>query len=151
MMPCSRKGRGEKKMLRRPVPIPQSLAARLRRAATNRPDEAVLLVKPDSGPWVRSSHAYPFNCLRRQLQLGAEVTISALRHSSIVRQLLYGVPIRVVAANHDTSIVMIERTYSKYIADHSDGVARHALLDIAQPTATAGVVPLIPRKRRSPS
>jgi hypothetical protein len=58
---------------------------------------------------------------------------------------------RVVAANHDTSIVMIERTYSKYIADHSDGVARHALLDIAQPTATAGVVPLIPRKSRSRS
>ena len=32
-----------------------------------------------------------------------EVTIYALRHSSIVRQLLAGVPVRVVAVNHDTS------------------------------------------------
>ena len=31
----------------------------------------------------------------------------ALRHSSIVRQILAGVPIRVVAVNHDTSIAML--------------------------------------------
>jgi hypothetical protein len=30
---------------------------------------------------------------------------------------------------HDTSVVMIERTYSKFIADHSDAVSRRALLE----------------------
>ena len=33
-----------------------------------------------------------------------------------------------VAVNHDTSILMLERTYSRYIGDHSDALARHALL-----------------------
>src|SRR5262249_61651302 len=55
--------------------------------------------------------------------------------------LLGAVPARVCAANHDTSVVQLERTYSKYIADHSDAVARHALLDLASP-AGAKVVPL---------
>jgi hypothetical protein len=59
------------------------------------------------------------------------VTIYALRHSSIVRQLLAGVPVRVVAVNHDTSVAMIERTYSRYIGDHADALARKALLDLA--------------------
>jgi hypothetical protein len=57
------------------------------------------------------------------------VTIYALRHSNIVRQLLAGVPARVVAVNHDTSIAMLERTYSRYIGDHADALARGALLD----------------------
>ena len=33
--------------------------------------------------------------------------------ASIVRQLLKGVPTRVVAAHHDTSVAMIERNYSQ--------------------------------------
>ena len=44
--------------------------------------------------------------------------------------ILAGVPVRVVAVNHDTSIPMIERTYSRYIGDHADALARKALLDI---------------------
>jgi hypothetical protein len=64
------------------------------------------------------------------------VTLYSLRHSSIVRALLAGVPIRVVAAQHDTSVPMLERTYSQHILDHSDTVARRALLDTAQLAAT---------------
>jgi hypothetical protein len=41
----------------------------------------------------------------------------ALRHSSIVRGLRANLPIRLVAALHDTSVVMIERHYGRYIAD----------------------------------
>jgi hypothetical protein len=59
----------------------------------------------------------------------------ALRHSSIVRALLAGVPARVVAAVHDTSIGMLERTYSAFIADHADTIARRGLL-------AAGVTPI---------
>jgi hypothetical protein len=51
---------------------------------------------------------------------------------SIVRQLLAGMPGRVVAAGHDTSLVMLERNYSRYVNDHSDVTARAALLEIAE-------------------
>ncbi len=60
----------------------------------------------------------------------AEVTIYALRHTSVVRQLLANVPIRIVATLHDTSVAMIERTYSRHIGDHSDALARSAMLNI---------------------
>ena len=53
----------------------------------------------------------------------------ALRHTSIVRQIKANVPIRIIAALHDTSVVMIERNYSEYIADHADDLARPALLE----------------------
>jgi hypothetical protein len=70
------------------------------------------------------------------------VTLYALRHSSIVRQLLAGVPTRVVASHHDTSVVMIERTYSKYILDHSDALVRRGLLDVERPPAGDNVLTL---------
>jgi hypothetical protein len=69
------------------------------------------------------------------------VTFYALRHSSIVRQLLANIPVRVVAVSHDTSVSMIERNYSEHIGDHADALARKALLDIAPPTA-GNVVPI---------
>jgi integrase len=48
----------------------------------------------------------------------------ALRHSSIVRALKAGVPLRIVAANHDTSTAMLERHYSRFISEASDEIAR---------------------------
>jgi hypothetical protein len=48
--------------------------------------------------------------------------------------------VRIVAVNHDTSIVMIERTYIRYIGDRPDGLVRAALLDTSTPIA-ANVVP----------
>jgi integrase len=134
MMPTSRKGGGRKKIARRPVPIPAGLAAHLRDAAKNRSADSRLLLKVDGAPWQRSDHRLPFARTAKVAGLDpAEVTIYALRHSNIVRQLLAGVPVRVVAVNHDTSIVMIERTYSRYIGDHADALARVALLDLAKP------------------
>ncbi|MBV9814374.1 MAG: site-specific integrase, partial [Alphaproteobacteria bacterium] len=91
---------------------------------------APLLVKPSGEPWKKSDHSRPFARVAKHAGLDPqEVTLYALRHSSIVRQLLAGVPIRVVAVNHDTSVVMIERTYSRYIGDHADALARAALLN----------------------
>jgi integrase len=132
MMPASQKGKGVKKVMRRPVPISAGLAARLAAALEGRAPTAPLLVKPSGEPWKKSDHSRPFARVARSVGLDPkEVTLYALRHSSIVRQLLAGVPIRVVAVNHDTSVVMIERTYSRYIADHADALARAALLDTA--------------------
>jgi len=50
-----------------------------------------------------------------------------LRHSSIVRGLRASLPVRLVAALHDTSIVMIERHYSAYIVDAMDELAAKAI------------------------
>jgi hypothetical protein len=127
---------------RRPVPIPTNLAAGLKQASAGRPSEAPLLTKPSGEPWRHSDHRHPFGRAVTRAGLDpAEVTIYALRHSSIVRQLLANMPIRVVATLHDTSVVMIERTYSKFIADHSDAVSRRALLDTTRPIGK-NVVPL---------
>jgi integrase len=143
-MPSSRKGRG-RKIERRPVPIPTSLAARLKAASTGRAADAPLLTRQHGTPWQRSDHHRPFT--RAVLAVGldpAEVTIYALRHSSIVRELLANVPVRVVATKHDTSVSMIESTYSKHIADHADALSRRALLDLGTP-AGDNVIPLAGR------
>ena len=87
MMPASHKGRGQKKIGRRPVPIPASLAAKLRRAAAHRAADAALLVKPSRAHWKKSDHSRPFARAAKAAGLDPdEITIYALRHSSIVRQ-----------------------------------------------------------------
>ena len=63
-----------------------------------------------------------------------------------MRSLLAGTPTRVVASNHDTSTLMLERVYSAFISDHSDMVARAGLLDTARP-AEANVIPLTTGRR----
>ena len=164
MMPSAKKGKGAKRVLRRPVPISPLLAEKLREAADNRPDDAPLLLKPPSpqtneekkagiqppaGPWRKSDHYRPFKrAVAAAFPIkekagdapGEEdsdpITIYALRHSSIVRQILAGVPIRVVAVMHDTSVQMIEKNYSKYLADHADAIARAALPDFSDRKAT---------------
>jgi integrase len=132
MMPVSRKGRGTKKATHRPVPITEALAGRLKGR------KGVLLLRPDGNPWDQHSHGRGFAGIVKDAGLDPSVvTIYALRHTSIVRQLLANVPVRVVAALHDTSVVMIERTYSRYIADHADELARATL-----PETSAAVIPI---------
>ena len=145
MVPTSRKGRGLNKIKLRPVPIPTSLVARLQLLVSGKPQSAPLLLKPSGGRWRRSDHSRPFR--RAVMRAGldpAEVTIYALRHSSIVRQILAGVPIRVVAVNHDTSVMMIERTYSRYIGDHADALSRAALFDTTFAPTDNNVIPIAP-------
>ena len=124
MIPPSRKGRTKNKPDRIPVPISPDLADRLRRDA---PAGAALLVQSDGLAWPTAARRGD-RVTRSWRKLGVEATMYSLRHSSIVRQLRAGVPIRIVASVHDTSVAMIERTYSRYIADHSDALVRAALL-----------------------
>jgi len=143
MMPSSRKGRG-RKISHTPVPITAALLERLVQAAAGRGKNAVLLLKPTGEPWSKSDHSRLFARAAKAAELDTdEVTLYALRHSNIVRQLLAGIPIRVVATNHDTSTAMIERNYSRHIGDHSDQLARRALLDTGSPgTPSSKVVPI---------
>lgn len=149
MMPASKKGKG-KKILRCPVPITVGLAAKLRKASEGRPMGAQLLTKADGKPWAKSDQTRPFKRAVKVAKLEAdeiapyemdEITIYALRHSSIVNQILRGVPLRVVAALHDTSVQMIEKTYSSRIADHADAIARAALRDFAVPAELVALPP----------
>jgi len=137
MMPSSRKGHAGKRVERKPVPITPALALRLRQAAGGRDASAPLLLRADGKPWSATSadHRLPFARAVACAALKPSVTFYALRHSSIVRQILAGTPLRVVAVAHDTSTMMIERTYSRHISDHADAVLRKGLLDTAQPAA----------------
>ena len=135
MMPTSAKGR-RKVIGRRPVPISADLAFRLRQFAAGRPASTLLFPHSDGKGWRGTRHYRPFRRTVERAGLDPNiVTIYALRHSSITRSLLASVPIRIVAAAHDTSVAMIERTYSKSIADHADTVTRAAMLKVEQPAA----------------
>lgn len=123
MMPVSRKGSGKKNVRSIPVPITPELADRLKgRSGT-------LLTRANGPPWAEVNLARHFDRAMQGVTFNntSKVTMYALRHTSIVRQLLANVPVRVVAALHDTSVAMIERNYSKYIADHADELARATL------------------------
>jgi integrase len=140
MMPSSRKGK-RKEVRRRPVPISAALALRLRQTARGRAPSTLLFLHNGKG-WPNNAYYRPFLRTVRRIGLDPDaVTFYALRHSSIQRALLKGVPVRLVADLHDTSTAMIERTYSKFIADHADTVARAAMLEVEQPTVT-NIVPL---------
>ena len=137
MMPKSAKGGGRnrsvKKTERYSVPITAQLAAKLKVAARGRADHAPLLLQADGSPWGDNPGAgYHRDVNKIVTAIGADpnATMYALRHSSIARMLLQNVPIRLVASLHNTSVAMIERTYSKYITEHSDGVSRKALLQL---------------------
>jgi integrase len=131
MMPASRKGRGVKKITRRPVPITKSMAKQFAGRT------GVLLKQADGKPWTRLAHYFADAMDGVKFNTADKVTMYALRHTSIVRQLLKGVPIRVVAALHDTSVAMIEANYSAHITDHSDELTRATL-----PETSAEIIPL---------
>jgi hypothetical protein len=59
-----------------------------------------------------------------------------LRHSSIVRGLRAGLPVRLVAAAHDTSAAMIERHYGAFIVDATEDLLRRAVLPLAPAAPT---------------
>jgi integrase len=147
MMPKSGKGGGNRlgRMTQHsPVPITPALARSLQLAAAGRSSRQLLLLQGDGRTWGDQPSTYyrhAFRVVAASVGLDPdEVTMGALRHSSIVRQLLAGVPIRVVASTHNTSVEKIEKHYSHYITDHSDDISRRALLQPEAPTGN--VVPI---------
>ena len=133
MMPSSRKGRGRRTVQRKPVPISISLARKLKAAAGDRDPAAPLLTRSDGRAWNPRNPELVRRFAEVAQRVGIDCTAYGLRHSSIVRSLLAGVPARVVASAHDTSTTILERVYSAFILDHADTVARRGLLDTAQP------------------
>jgi hypothetical protein len=143
MVPASHKGRGDRKAGHTPVPVTPGLAARLKAVATGRPASAPLLLRADGEPWQPriADHRLGWRQAARAAGLPAGTTVYSLRHSSIARALLRGVPVAIVSRWHDTSPPIIEAHYGRFIKHHYDEIVRGALLDTA-PATTADVVPL---------
>ena len=97
MLPGSRKGKGRREIMRKPVPIPASLARKLTGAAGDRDPAAPLLTRADGRGWA-SSRAVSALFSEVARRTGIACTAYSLRHSNIVRALLAGVPTRVVAS-----------------------------------------------------
>ena len=150
LMPTSYKGRGQKEKQHVPVPITAALAALLAELKGDRPDDAPLLRKSDGSRWLeinKSEHWNLFRAVAERAGFDPDVITSyALRHSSICRALLNGVPVSVVAKLHDTSSREIEAHYAAYILDVAgDALSRKGLL---RPEAlTAENVVTLPGRR----
>ena len=151
LMPTSYKGRGQKeKQQQVPAPITAILAALLVELKGDRPDDAPLLSKSDGSRWLATNKSEQWGIFREVAERAGfdpdVITCYALRHSSICRALLNGVPVSVVARLHDTSSREIEAHYAAYILDVAgDALSRKGLL---RPEATSAdnVVPLSAHK-----
>ncbi len=144
MVPASKKGKGGNRRAaqRTPVPITTDLSVRLHAAVAGRPAEAPLLRDSDGEPWQVGCQTLRFCEVAKAAGLDPSVvTINALRHSSIVRMLLANTPIRLVASLHNTSVEMIERTYSKHISHVGDALARGSLQGLTAP-AGDNIIPI---------
>ncbi|RUT34542.1 integrase [Arsenicitalea aurantiaca] len=142
LMPGSRKGRTPAAKAPVAIPLSDDVVERLRPAATDRPASACLLErwgyrKAEAFRWERDKRrpwagAYevdkPWAAACAKAGLPSGTVMYALRHSSIVRGLRAGLPVRLVASLHDTSIEMIERHYSAFIVDMTEELARRATL-----------------------
>jgi integrase len=151
MVPTSRKGKGEKQIAHIAVPLPPDVVARLTCIAEGRGAHEPLLmrwhhrqVKGDraSGElprWERIDRRRWTDAASMTRQWQAVVSATGLptglvpyclRHSSIVRGLRSQLPIRLVAAVHDTSTAMIEKHYGAFIVDATEELLRRAVMPL---------------------
>jgi integrase len=146
LLPTSFKGRGQKERSHVPVPISMGLATMLKEARGGRAPDASLLLKDDGTRWQAISRGDYRDLFRAAVARAGfdpdEITSYALRHSSICRGLLAGVPTSVVARLHDTSAKEIEAHYAAFIADFADAVARKALLTVKPVEPDSNVIPI---------
>lgn len=146
MVPVSRKGRGAKSGSIT-VPVGRDVLEALLPAVMDRAADAPLLERWRSeqvkggiawqrasrGAWQSSAELVrPWQAIRERASM-PDVIPYALRHSSIVKGIRANLPIRLVAALHDTSTAMIERHYAKWITSGLEEMAR------------AAIVPLVPQ------
>src|SRR6516164_6006966 len=136
------RNRAEKKLQRYPVPITSTLCAKLKQASKGRADDAPLLLQSDGQPWNENNpHAdyyRPFIEIVKAVGLEPGTTAYLFRHSSISRMLMRGLHTKLVADLHDTSEQMIRQHYGKFIVEHSDEIARTALLHDEPVARTSG-------------
>lgn len=85
------------------------------------------------GPWQSAADtARPIRAAATVAELPASAPSYSFRHSSIVRALREGLPVRLVAQLHDTSLAMIERNYTRFMAHALEDIARKAIMPLVQ-------------------
>jgi integrase len=155
LVPVSRKGKGGKNGVTA-VPVGKDVLDALLLAVIGRRNDAPLLERwrhnqrPGSiewqrdrrGAWQVSAISRPWRAIRQRAGM-PEVIPYALRHSSIVRGIRANLPIRLVAALHDTSVGMIERHYGKWIVDDLNDLAARAVVPLVPDGTTANVAKLV--------
>lgn len=147
LVPSSFKGKGKSPALTK-IPVGDDVLERLRCAVEGRPaDEALLQkwryrqvgpagpnawIKDYRGPWRTASEmTRDWQGVMEEAELKGVIPY-ALRHSSIVRGIRANLPIRLVAALHDTSVTMIERHYSRWITEGLEEVAARAIVPLLE-------------------
>jgi hypothetical protein len=151
MIPVSRKGRGTKKTTYIGVRVGDDILAALTKVTVGRKGSQPLLLRPrwrqiaatrwekkdERVRWCFASELKrPWLAITTMAGLPTGTVPYALRHSSIVRGLRAGLPIRLVAALHDTSSAMIERHYAAFIVDAMDELAARAVIPLTTEPAT---------------
>jgi integrase len=145
LVPRSKKGRNAKARPPIAVPLSADVIHRLAPAIEGRNSDEPLLMrwayrnigaaaweKDHRRPWgpayeVEKSWALTI----ARVAVPPNTVMYALRHSSIVRGLSAGLPIRLVAALHDTSVEMIEKHYAAFIVDATEDLARRVTMSFA--------------------
>jgi integrase len=151
-VPASRKGKRKGGAASTAVAVGQDVLDVLQPAVTGRRSDAPLLERwrakqvgagkdgikwerDKRGPWQSASEIVrPWAAIKERAGLPGAIPY-ALRHSSIVRGIRAGLPIRLVAAMHDTSVQMIEKHYSKWIVDGLDDLAARAVVSLVPQSA----------------
>lgn len=143
MVPTSRKGRGGKSRSI-PVPVGRDVLDALLPLIRSRARTALLFERwhhvqveggigwkrGERGAWKTASElTRPWDEIRTKAKL-PDVIPYSLRHTSIVRGIRANLPIRLVAALHDTSVQMIERHYARWIADGLEDLAAKAIVPL---------------------
>jgi integrase len=148
MMPVSRKGRGKKAAAHTRLRVGEDVMDSLRPVLAGRNGHEALLLRPrwrqvkpmewevvSREPWHSAAElTRPWAAIILMAGLPKGVVPYALRDSSIVRSLVASLPVRLVAALHDTSSAMIERHYSAYIVDAMDELAARAIVPLVTPS-----------------
>ena len=144
LIPSSRKGRSTRFRPQIAVPIGDDVIARLKPLIVGRAGHEYLLerwISQQTGPcsWKRVLRS-PWRAASEMTRGWAMALRStpvvtgtppySLRHSSIARALRASVPVRIVAALHDTSSAMIEKHYAAHILDISDDLARFGITSL---------------------
>lgn len=155
MVPVSYKGRGRKQQSHVAVRIGADVIELLRPTLADRRSSDPLLerwrhkqvpgvdgrrprwVRDRRAPWLNATElTRPWLEILKLAGLPADVVPYALRHSSIVRQLRAGLPVRLVAALHDTSTKMIEAHYAAALVDALDDLAAGAVVSLIPAQST---------------
>lgn len=142
-VPPSRKGRGRKAGAAIRVQVGQDVVELLRPYMQDKSASDILLerwhyrqIKPTvwervgRQPWKTPSEMQRWWKKAVDGASASGVIPYALRHSSIVRGLRAGIPIRLVAALHDTSVIMIEKHYGRWITESMDDIAARAIVPL---------------------